>query len=304
MVYSALDEYFVVPGLNSIDLAGNIASRLGCRIASVYRKQFPDGELYVRIGERVSKSVVVIVNSFYPRQDSSIIETLLLVNAVRYMNAYRIIAVIPYLAYSRQDKIFMDGEPVSIEAILKSLKACGVDYLLTVDLHNPLSLKYFGEHGYNIMVSDLLVRKALDYLEKPIVLAPDKGALERASYAAKELGLDYDYLVKRRDRVSGKVSLEPKEINVSGRDVVIVDDIISTGGTIALASKKCLESGANRVVVAATHSLLIGSALEKIMDADVYKLITTNSISLSIRESFIEVVDLSERIAEAVKNIV
>ncbi len=294
----------VVPGCNEPGVAERLAVLLGCSIARVYRKRFPDGELYVRVEDGIGRdSTVLIVNTMYPRQDHSFVETLLLVDAVARMGAGKIIAIIPYIAYSRQDKVFMKGEPVSIEVLLRSLSVAGATHLVTVDIHNPSSLEHFSGWRYNLLVSDLLVEKSLEYLENPVVIAPDKGALERALHAARTLGLEYDYLVKKRDRVSGEVSLEPKEISVNGRDVVIVDDIISTGGTIALAAKKCLDSGAKRVVVAATHSLLISNALKKIVDAGVYKLITTNSIPLIARNDFIQVVDLSERIADTIKSI-
>ncbi len=296
----------VVKGPNSDSLAKLLASRLDAKIIPVYKKVFPDGEIYVRIcidelDEPVNK--IVVVASLYPRQNDSIMETLLITNALRNIGYTGVTAVIPYIAYSRQDKIFMEGEPVSFEVILSTLSAMGIRKLVTVDVHSPIALStYFSGQSINVLVSDLLVKEALKYLENPVVLAPDKGALNRAQYAAGAHGLEYDYLVKHRDRVTGEVSVEPKELSVRDRDVVIVDDIISTGGTIALAARECLRNGARRVVVAVTHSLLVGDALKKIRGAGVFKLVTANTIPIE-GDDFIEVVDISGRISDEIKRI-
>ncbi len=297
----------IIPGSNAFNLAKNIAEKLGAPLLDIHRKVFPDGEHYVRINFEklvVPPNYSIVVNTLYPKQNDAFIETLFLLNAAYTETSMNTIAIIPYIAYSRQDKLFLRGEPVSFEAVLSCLRSAGADMLLTVDVHSPIALKrYFKGFSINILVSDLLVKASLKYLDKPIVLAPDKGALNRVRYAALKLGLEFDYLVKHRDRVTGEVSLEPKELSVKERDVVIVDDIISTGGTIALAAQKCLENGARKVVVAATHSLLIGNALEKIRNAGVAKLITTNSIPIE-ETDFIEVIDLSDVISKELQRVI
>ncbi len=296
----------IIPGSNSIELAKGIAEKLNVPILDVYRKTFPDGELYVRIdfGKLVEPpSYSIVINTLYPNQNDAFIETLFLLNAAYSETSMKVIAVIPYIAYSRQDKLFLRGESVSFETVLSCLRSAGADLLLTVDIHSPIALKrYFRSFAINMMVSDLLVKASLEYLDNPIVLAPDKGALDRARYAALRHNLEFDYLIKHRDRVTGEVSLEPKELSVKERDVIIVDDIISTGGTIALAARKCLENGARKVVVAATHSLLIGNALEKIRNSGVEKLITTNSIPLK-ETDFIKIIDLSDVIANEIQRV-
>ncbi len=297
-----MKKIYTVLGSNATSLGRKIANTLNAEVIDVSRKLFPDGELYVRLLSRVdSEATILLINSMYPRQNDSFLETLLLANAVKNSGGRRIVALIPYIAYSRQDKVFLEGEPTSIEVILKSLRASGIEDLVTLDIHNPRTLKYFEGASKNIIVSDELVKKALKYVEDPIVLAPDKGALERARYAAEKLGLEYDYLIKYRDRHTGEVSLKTKDISVSGRNIVIVDDIISTGGTISLAARECIKKGAKKVIVAVTHALLIKNAIEKLKNSGVLKLLTIESIPLYRDNEFIEIVDVSERIAKELK---
>ncbi len=297
-----MTAYTIIPGPNSTGLAHGLGRELNAAVLEVYRKVFPDGEQYVRIGIEniVKNSRYLLVASMYPNQDRSFVEVLLLANALKNNDVDDIIGIITYIAYSRQDKMFLPGEPISIEAILKSLYSVGVKDLITIDMHSPRSLEFFPGKSINILISDLLVSHALKYLETPIVLAPDKGALGRARFAAEKHGLEFDYLVKHRDRITGEITMEPKELSVRGRDVVIVDDIISTGGTIALATGMCLRNGARRVIVAASHSLLVGGAVDKIRSAGALKIVTANTIPVGSSD-FIEVVDISGRIAEVLR---
>ena len=295
----------IVPGRNYLEQAVKVASTLNYPIAKVLWKEFPDGEQYVRIEnpDLLSSRTAVVVNTMYPGQDKSVMETLMLVDACLRAGAVDVKLVIPYLAYSRQDKLFLAGEPVSFSIVLKTLRHLGATGLVTVDSHNPDKLTEFQGRVVNLLVSDLLVQEALKYSSNPIVIAPDKGALKRAEHAAVKLGLRFDYLVKTRDRITGQVSYQPREIRIGGEDIVIVDDIISTGGTIAESSKLLLEAGASSVIVAATHGLLIGNALEKIRAAGVRKVILANTLGLKIQDDLVEYADVSGRVAEAIGKV-
>ncbi|ADG90419.1 ribose-phosphate diphosphokinase [Thermosphaera aggregans] len=295
----------IVPGRNYLEQAVKVASTLNYPIAKVLWKEFPDGEQYVRIEnpDLLSSRTAVVVNTMYPGQDKSVMETLMLVDACLRAGAVDVKLVIPYLAYSRQDKLFLAGEPVSFSIVLKTLRHLGATGLVTVDSHNPDKLTEFQGRVVNLLVSDLLVQEALKYSSNPIVIAPDKGALKRAEHAAVKLGLRFDYLVKTRDRITGQVSYQPREIRIRGEDIIVVDDIISTGGTIAESSKLLLEAGASSVIVAATHGLLIGNALEKIRAAGVRKVILANTLGLKIQDDLVEYADVSGRVAEAIGKV-
>lgn len=290
----------IIPGRNYIDESIELAKKIGAEVLNVKYKVFPDGEKYVRIenSEKIMGKPVIISNTMYPSQNDSFIETLMLINASIKANASRIVAYIPYLAYSRQDKVFLTGEPVSAEIVLKTLYYTGIDCLITIDIHSEQVLKELNKCFYNIQVFDILFNNVKHLVNDPIVIAPDKGALNRAKYLADKFSLQYDYLVKERDRVTGEITIQTREIDIRNRDIVIVDDIISTGGTIAEASRKLIEKGARRVIVCASHGLLIGNAIENIKKAGVLKIVLANTLGIRFQDPFIEYVDVSERIAK------
>ncbi len=282
-----------------------LASRLEAALLRVSEKAFPDGELYVRIEDydKLSGEDVVVASTLYPEQLEKLFKTLILINAAKSNGAKRVVAYVAYLAYARQDKVFLPGEPVSACVVSKALRTSGADALVVVDAHSPRALECFEGPVANVAVSHVLVGAALKYLEDPVVIAPDKGALERAEYAAKHYGLDYDYLIKQRDRVTGEVSYVPREVSVKNRDVVIVDDIISTGGTIAEASRVLLRSGARRIAVAASHGLLVGEALRKLESSGVAKVVLGNTLMTRHEHPLVEYVDVTPVVAEELKRL-
>ena len=267
------------PAANGVD--EKLAEITRYRLVKIIHKVFPDGESYVRYPVPVEGEEVVIVQSLYAPQDKHFLELLLMIDAALDLGAERVIAVVPYLAYSRQDRMFLEGEAVSVRTILKTLRNLGTYAFITVDIHKEYSLKHFGERAYNVTAMEEIakhIKKQFPDLENPLVLSPDKGAIIHASRVAKVLNSEYDYLEKERDRVTGEIRVKPKELSVNGRDVIIVDDIISTGGTIALAATSVLKQGARRVIVGCAHPLLIGNAREKLRKASVNYLVATDTI--------------------------
>lgn len=295
----------IIPGRNYIDESIELANKLGAEILSVKYKVFPDGERYVRIenSEKIRGETVIVSNTMYPSQNDSFIETIMLINAVVKAGASRVIAYIPYIAYSRQDKIFLPGEPVSAEIILKTLYSTGIDCLLTIDIHSDHILESMGKCFYNILVFELLFDSIKNILNNPVVIAPDKGALSRAKYLADKYNLQYDYLVKERDKTTGEITIQPREILVENRDIVIVDDIISTGGTIAEASKRLTEKGARRIAVCASHGLLIGNAIDNIKKSGIIKIVLGNTLGIRHQDPFIQYIDVSVKTASVLKEI-
>lgn len=240
-------------------------------LLSVSYKDFPDGETYVRVPvdeHEFRGEDVLVVHSLAPPQDKSLWQLLLILDALSSLGTRKIAVFIPYMAYARQDKVFLKGEPVSIRVLMRAIALQGAKVLFTVDIHNPQTLSEFGGYAENLLMYELLKspieRKAPENL---VVIAPDRGAIQRAEALARALGADFDYLEKLRDRNTGEISLKPKSLNVRGKTAVIVDDIISTGGTIARATQHLLEQGASNVLVVASHALMVGNAGEKIYNA-------------------------------------
>lgn len=277
-----------------------IARLAGLNLVKVYHKVFPDGERYVRVESGVSGEDVLVVQSLSPPQDSSIIEAMLIADALLGAGARRVVLLAPYLAYSRQDRRFLPGEPVSVEVVLRALWASGYRGLYTVEAHKKEPLKKFPGEAESISPYKYMAEKigleGGDYL----VLAPDLGAFERAREFAESIGAPYDYLVKKRDRVTGEVRVEPKELPVKGKRVVIVDDIISTGGTVARATRLLLEQGAVDVSVVVAHALLVGGALEKLRSAGVSRVYAANTLP-RVEDRLVSYIDIAPLLAEYVK---
>ncbi len=287
----------VAPGPASKKLGFKVAGEVGAELVEVESKVFPDGESYVRFTRDVEGKDLVVVQSCYPPQDKHFVELLLMVKTAKELGARRVAAVVPYLAYSRQDKRFLEGEAVSGRVLLELLGAAGVDFLVTVDIHSESILEGLGYEAVNVTAMPLLARYLADLgLERPLVLSPDRRREREAGIVARELGTEHSWLEKTRDLKTGEVKTQVKELPVEGRDVVIVDDIISTGGTIANAARIVKEQGARRVVAACTHPILSPGAEERMRSAGVEIVVGTDSV-----ESSVSLVTVAPAVAEALK---
>ncbi len=286
------------PSRASRGFAESLAGSLGARLVEAQHKVFPDGERYVRLDESLEGERVVVVQTLSPPQDSSLVEAMLLADAALGAGASSVELVAPYLAYARQDRRFLPGEPVSVSVVLKALAAAGYSRLYTVEVHKQESLRAFPGEAASLSPYEYMASK-IGLSGDVLVLAPDIGALDRARRLAGAIGADYDYLVKRRDRVTGEIVVEPKEIPAKGRDVVIVDDIISTGGTVAKAASMLLEQGARSIRVMVAHALMVGGAVEKLRKAGVERVYAANTLP-PVGDPMVEYVDVAPVVAEAV----
>ena len=286
-----------VTATNGIDQ--ELAAILGAKHVVVEHKLFPDGESYIRIPVDVSGEDVIVVQSTYKPQDKHLIELLIAIDALRDLGARRITVVIPYLAYARQDKRFREGEGISIKTILQTIRANGADDLIVVEIHKEESLKFFRGRAINIP-SVYALAEYFKNMSNLLILAPDKGALKRAKIFAELVNGECDYLEKFRDRVTGEISVKPKSIDVKGKNVVIVDDIVSTGKTMALAARKALENGALNVYAACAHALLINNALDLLKNSGIKEIIATNTVPVPKE---VKTVSIAPYIAKAIKEL-
>ncbi|AEK73609.1 ribose-phosphate pyrophosphokinase [Thermococcus sp. 4557] len=246
---------------------------LGGRVLEVEIKRFPDGEKYVRV--LGSSEEVTLVQSTFRPQDEHLVEMILLADALRERGVQRLRAVVPYFAYSRQDRVTKEGEPVSVRAVMRTL-AVYYDELYIFDLHNPETLKFFPGEAVNLSPAGVIADYFGEKLGEGVVLAPDKGALMRAKAVAERLGLEYSHFHKVRISPT-EVQMKPVDVDVKGKNVLIVDDIISTGGTMIRAANLLREMGAEKVFVAATHGVFAEGAIERVSKA-VDELAVTNTI--------------------------
>jgi ribose-phosphate pyrophosphokinase len=264
---------YIISGTASESIAKDIAEKLDVPIAKTITKRFPDQEFYVRILDDVKKEQVVIVQTTYP--DPNIIELFLIQNALKEAGADYITTVIPYYGYARQDTMFKDGEAISAKAIAK-LISLNSDKVITVDPHKEYILDFFDTKAYSCSAVENIA-KYLNNKNLDMILAPDKGALVRAKKASRIINCDYDYMEKTR--IDGKtVEIKPKNLDVENKNIGIIDDIISTGGTMALSIKELKRQGANKIFVSCTHGLFAGDAIKKLNSAGCEEIISTDTI--------------------------
>jgi ribose-phosphate pyrophosphokinase len=280
----------IIGGTASQLLAGRVAEVLKSNLLVSEFKRFPDGELYTRILDDFADEKVTIIQSTV--NDSDFISLLQLIDACT--EAAQINVVIPYMGYARQDKQFKKGEPVSARAMARAIKA---DHVFTVNIHTESILDYFDAKARNLDATPMLGRyiKNMQFKD-PLIIAPDDGAIALAQNASKDLGIDYDFLEKIR--LSGEaVAIQPKNIAVKGRDVIIIDDIISTGGTMAETISLLKNQGAHKVFAACVHPVFSNNAIAKLFKAGVKGIIATDTIDRGV-----SVVSVAPVIAEAIGN--
>jgi ribose-phosphate pyrophosphokinase len=270
----------IISGPASGELAKNVSKITGFQNVSVVSKIFPDGESYVRLDGDVSgEDVVIVQTTCPPMQDGRLFQLAFMADAAKRSGASKVMAVVPYLAYARQDKLFLSGEGISVGTIVRMLGASGIDSLLTVNIHSESALAEFSFPVKTVSAISLLATYFVEKgCKKAYALAPDKGAMYIAKEAQQVLGGDVGYLSKVRDRHTGQTTQSAEGLDVEGQTVIIFDDIISTGGTIVGAAKILKEQGAKQVFAACVHPLLIGDAAKRMLDAGVEEIIGTDSV--------------------------
>ena len=271
----------IIAGPSSLDLATAIAKDLDAELVPVDLRIFPDGESKIKM-RRVDNDYCIVVQSTYPPTDRHLLQALMMIKRCSEDGAANVCAVMPYMAYSRQDRAFLDGEVVSMALVAKLIETVGTKRLITVDIHSPASLSYFTIDTQNISAVGLLADYAAVKIKPnaPIVVSPDLGGAKRAVKFARMLGTDMVALKKIRDKDTAEVIIEEKELNSSvvGRDLILLDDMISTGESIVEACRFLRRYKPNKIYAICTHALLIGDATTRIKAAGVEEIISTNSV--------------------------
>ena len=266
----------IIGGSASQKLAAKVAWDLGENISPIETRRFPDGERYIRINGKVPREVVVIQSTGYP-QDENLMELFLILKNLISLGVERTRVVIPYFGYGRQERRFKSGEAVSAVIVAELLEAAGASEIYSINLHEKNIKQFFNIPVHEISAMPIIANYIKETVDDPMIIGPDKGALGFAEEVSGILKCECDYLEKTR--ISPEiVETKPKNLDVDGRDVVIIDDIISTGGTIVNASKILRELGAKKVVVCCVHPLLVEDALLKIFAAGVDDVFATDTL--------------------------
>ncbi|MEM4662540.1 MAG: ribose-phosphate pyrophosphokinase [Candidatus Diapherotrites archaeon] len=293
-------------GTSNLALAKEVARLLGLKLGKLQISRFPDDETYCRFEECVEGKHVCILQSTCKPGNENLMELLVVVDAAKHSGASKITVVVPYYGYARQDRQSKPGEPVTAALVAKMLKAAGANSIITVDLHSKavekaLKMQKIHLHAYTVLV-DFFRRKKIKNL---CVVAPDKGALKNARRFAKLLGAKTAWIEKTRISAT-----EVKTAQIHGKvkdfDCIILDDIISTAGTICEGAKLLKRNGARNVYVAATHGIFAGEAIKRLNAAPIKEVVVTNTISQDLnkkRLKKLKVVSIAQPLSFAIKKI-
>ena len=286
----------IIGGSASQKLAANVAKELGETLCPLETKKFPDGERYVRIKGEVEKNVTVIQSTGFP-QDENLIELLFILRTLKDLGAEHIKVVVPYLGYGRQELRFKDGEAISAQLVANLIEESGADEFISINLHEDSVRDFFNIPTANLSAMPPIAEYLADKVENPIIIAPDKGALGFAEEIAEILGCNCTYMSKIRlgpDKVKqdSKVNID----SVAGKEAIIIDDIIATGGTIVNAIGILKEHGAKSVDVCCVHPVLVNDAVLKIMAAGARDLSSTDTL-----KSDVSSISVAKLIADALR---
>ncbi len=278
----------VVGGPASQLLAARVAKSIGCELALVEFKEFPDGELYLRIDDELDGDTLIVQST---TTNDQIIFLLQLIDAAS--DGFLRVAI-PYFGYARQDKRFKLGEPISARAIARTIRA---DEVYVVSIHDQRTLEHFELRGGTPAVNLSAAQSIGNYLDQanfvsPLLISPDEGAVQLVHDVAQAMHCEFDVLVKKRVSPE-QVQIQPKTVDVASRDVIIVDDMISTGGTMAEAIKLLRGQGARQVHVACVHPVLSLNAKLRLYHAGVDSILATDTIERA--ESCISVAPVIEQ---------
>ncbi len=298
----------IVSGSASQKLAANVAKELDDVFIRVETKKFPDGEKYLRVHGEVDDEVTIIQSTGYP-QDETLIELLFLIKNLKDLGAKKVKVVVPFMGYARQERRFNDGEAISAKIVAELIELAGADEFASINLHEDCVRKFFNIPAYNLSAMPAIAEYLKEFTTDPIIIAPDKGALGFAEEISEILGCNCTYLKKVRlgpDKVETTIadidesdddSSKVQISSVKGKQAIIIDDIIATGGTIVNAINILKEHGAVSVNVCCVHPTLVNDAVSKIYAAGATDLAGTDTL-----KSEVSSISLAKTIANYLKS--
>jgi ribose-phosphate pyrophosphokinase len=297
-------------GTTHPELAGEIAEHLGIPIAPCKIRRFGSGEIYVRPEDSVRGADVFVIQTHAEPVNESIMEQLILLDAMKRASAKRITAVIPYYGYARQDKKVLAREPISAKLLADLLTAAGSERVVSVDLHAGQIQGYFNHPFDHLTALPVLTQYLRDDLGlhdgDVVVVAPDAGRIKTAERLREYLDADLAYLYKRRSRYEAHKIEEMQVVGeVDGRPCVLVDDMIDTASTVAKGASVLAQQGAGPIYAAATHPVLSGKAVQNLEEAPISEVVVTNTMPIPEEKRFdkLKILSIAPLIADALRAV-
>lgn len=294
----------LISGNSNPSLSKEISQYLETPLVDVLLTRFSDGEIRVQINENVRGADVFVIQSLTNPVNDSIMELLLLLDALKRSSTHRITAVIPYFAYARQDRKDKPRVPISAKLLADIIQKAGADRVLTLDLHSAQIQGFFDCPVDNIYALPVIYQylKAKN-IPDLVIVSPDAGGVERARMLQNRLGGELAIIYKKRPAPNVVETLDVIG-NVEGKNAVIIDDIIDTAGTIVAAADMLKSKGAKSIIAACTHAVFSGPAVERLKNSSIEEVITTNTIPLENKQfDKLTVLSVAELLGEAIKRV-
>lgn len=303
-----MKDFILYSGSSNLPLAQEVAKILNISLGKVDLTRFADGEIRPWIQDDIRDKTVIVLQSLSYPMDEHIMELVLMCDAIRRCAPKTVIGVIPYMGYSRQDKLHRIGEPISARVIARYLEFSMFSEIINVDLHNDAIVGFYKIPVTHISALDVLAKDIeARHLTNSVVVSPDVGGVKRARNLAYRLDLPMVVMEKRRFMDKSDTSEAYQIIgNVNGKTAIIIDDIISTGGTTVHAAQSLRDAGASNVIVVATHGVLAGDAVSMLSGSVIEDIVITNSIFQPKEKLFgkLRIVSIAPILADAISTLV
>jgi len=301
-------ELMLLSGNANPQLSNEISQALGIELCDSAVTRFSDGEIRVRIRETVRGADVFVIQPTSPPVNDSLMELLVMIDAVRRASARKIIAVVPYYGYSRQDRKHTGRVPISARLVANLIETAGADRMLTMDLHAGQIQGFFNIPVDNLRTDWVFsdhVKETMGDLSDTVIVSPDAGGTVRARMVAEQLDLPLAVLEKRRSHDGSEVQVMNVIGDVSRHRAILIDDIISSGGTLIKAARTLLEHDATEVVAYCTHGVLSGDALTELPQSPLKRVVVTNTIfhQLAEENDVVEYIHVGEHLAKTIHRI-
>jgi len=298
-----MSGYMLFSGTSNPALAKEVATYLEMPLSEASIKRFSDGEISIQISESVRGKDVFIIQPTSAPANSNLMELLIMTDALKRSSAKSITAVVPYYGYARQDRKAAPRVPITAKLVANLMETAGITRMVTVDLHASQIQGFFDIPVDNLYGAILF----MDYIKaknfkNPVIASPDIGGVARARYFAKKLGLDMVIVDKRREKAN-----ESEVMNVigevKGKDIILIDDMIDTAGTMVKGAQALKDLGANSVMACCTHPVLSGPAYERIEEGALDELVVANTIPMAKSSKKIKMLSTATMLGEVIRRV-